>query len=1058
MLPRCLLCAALGLLLAAGAQGQGVPDADRDALLGAFGGQHNLTAIVYPGLVEERARLNATMRSAAATARRALQSGSGTGTTCADVDANGRLEFTGTLPDYSREGSPFYQCAALVTLFLPAGLTTIGDYAFCDCRSLTSVEFPAGLTTIGSNAFYGCTGLTSVDFPAGLTTIGDRAFAWCTGLTSVELPAGLTTIGDYAFYGCTGLTSVELPAGLTTIGGSAFSSCTGLTSVELPAGLTTIGAYAFNGCTGLTSVDFPAGLTTIGSNAFSGCTGLTNVELPAGLTTIGGRVFAECTGLTSVEYCGGLATNFDTPVTCNGEVLGLGAGTVTTCADVDANGRLEVNGTLPDYSWNDSPFYQCAALVTLVLPAGLTIIGYDSFSGCTGLTNVELPAGLTTIGAGAFYGCTGLTSVELPAGLTTIGDDAFWACTGLTSVDFPAGLTTIGDYAFYGCTGLTSVELPAGLTTIGDSAFYGCTGLTSVEFPAGLTTIGDDSFYWCTGLTTYELLPGSTHMGIRISRICGVVFMIGSGCPNLTTVVLPDTVETIDPQAFASDSFQKLTIVYCGTAPLESLPAYVIVACPNNCMEGGDFYDAATGNCNQCPYAERCEGGKCVEGSAGASCAVCCTESSADKTCPSGEQWYQAGQSCVKCGAAGGMVVGWALGGGAIALIVVLVWKISRVKVDEDGAVSNAAQEDFEDKRDKANDAQEAASVVQRLGNASLVASITIPFAQFSLLALHLPFRFPLVLQQFAEWLSSFINIDFGQVASPECSMAGTDASTIMMTKFVATHFVYIGVNVLLVVLGKAKSDKAHAFNAVTATFTLALGALVRSCAQRLDCSAVAFNGTTTDRLDVNPAVECTSDDSTFAVMAVVATIGFVAYGFLIPAVLFCRMRSGVKNGGLEDPAFLASAAWVILKYRPARWWFEFPLLAYKVFVIVTAVLLNSAQNAWLLLAAHVAATGGLLVLVLLTKPYVTPDANTLQLVAAGALLATYGVGGACLALDGECNTSAGLELAVIVFEALLLAGVIVIGVKVAKNSSDDKDDFSGNQTKNPAAADDSTE
>eukprot|EP01051_Picozoa_sp_SAG22_P000554 SAG22_NODE_16_length_32723_cov_26.404825_10_plen_87_part_00 len=33
MLPRCLLCAALVVLAAAGAQGQGVPDADRDALL-----------------------------------------------------------------------------------------------------------------------------------------------------------------------------------------------------------------------------------------------------------------------------------------------------------------------------------------------------------------------------------------------------------------------------------------------------------------------------------------------------------------------------------------------------------------------------------------------------------------------------------------------------------------------------------------------------------------------------------------------------------------------------------------------------------------------------------------------------------------------------------------------------------------------------------------------------------------------------------------------------------------------------------------------------------------
>ena len=67
------------------------------------------------------------------------------------------------------------------------------------------------------------------------------------------------------------------------------------------------------------------------------------------------------------------------------------------------------------------------------------------------------------------------------------------------------------------------------------------------------------------------------------------------------------------------------------------------------------------------------------------------------------------------------------------------------------------------------------------------------------------------------------------------------------------------------------KGDKAHAFNAITATFTLALGALVRSCANRLDCSAVAFNGTTTDRLDINPAVLCTKDNYTFVAMAAMA-------------------------------------------------------------------------------------------------------------------------------------------------------------------------------------------
>ena len=248
-------------------------------------------------------------------------------------------------------------------------------------------------------------------------------------------------------------------------------------------------------------------------------------------------------------------------------------------------------------------------------------------------------------------------------------------------------------------------------------------------------------------------------------------------------------------------------------------------------METGEFFDASTGVCDpQCPFPERCAGGKCVEGAAGASCAACCTESSTDMSCPSNEQWFQAGQNCVKCGGGGGQVLGWAVGGGAIALVVIVVWKISRF---EGG--NAAGQEKVEDAQGKAGDTQSAVGLAQRLSNTSLAASIVLMFAQFSLLALHLPFRFPIVLQELAHWLSSLINIDVGQVVSPECSMAGSAASTVMMTKFIATHFVYIGLNILLLVVGTVKGDRAHAFNAITATFTIALGALVKSCANRMD-------------------------------------------------------------------------------------------------------------------------------------------------------------------------------------------------------------------------------
>jgi hypothetical protein len=96
--------------------------------------------------------------------------------------------------------------------------------------SITSVTFPAGLQSIGNYAFCGCL-FTSFGLPEGLQSIGDNAFARCY-LLKITFPVGLKRIGDGAFSGCL-LASVTFPEGLQSIGVGAFRDCR-LTSVVFP--------------------------------------------------------------------------------------------------------------------------------------------------------------------------------------------------------------------------------------------------------------------------------------------------------------------------------------------------------------------------------------------------------------------------------------------------------------------------------------------------------------------------------------------------------------------------------------------------------------------------------------------------------------------------------------------------------------------------------------------------------------------------------------------------------------------------------------------------------
>ena len=550
----------------------------------------------------------------------------------------------------------FSRSAGLTSISIPNSVTSIGNYAFLGCTGIISITIPNSVTSIGDQAFYGCTGITSITIPNSVTSIGGQAFYGCTGLTSITIPNSVTSIGNYAFLGCTSITSINADTdnpNYSSIEGVLFNKNETIL-IQYPAGkhgeyiipnsVTSIGECAFWGCTGITSITITNRVTSIGSYAFLGCTGLTSVTIPNSVTSIGREAFFGCTGLTeffnhsiSPQISEGMFANVDlSQATLRVPACFLDAyltadvwkefgtkeaietkvgGNVTTMTwSLYEDGTLIICGTgdMPDWEWEDTPWYDVrASITTVIIGNGVSTIGRYAFYYCTNLTSITIPNSVTSIGDGAFSGCTGLTSITIPNSVTSIGNSAFWTCRSLTSITIPNSVTSIGMQAFYNCTGLTSIDvaadnpnyssnngvlfdkdktiliqypaskqdatytIPNSVTIIGGAAFRYCTGLTSITIPNSVTIINSSAFWDCTGLISIDVVADNPNF----SSIDGVLFNKNKtnlmqypagkqgaytipnsvtsiddsalrGCTGLTTITIPNSVTSISRSAF----------------------------------------------------------------------------------------------------------------------------------------------------------------------------------------------------------------------------------------------------------------------------------------------------------------------------------------------------------------------------------------------------------------------------------------------------------------------------------------------------------------------------
>jgi len=195
---------------------------------------------------------------------------------------------------------------------------------------------------------------------------------------------------------------------------------------------------------------------------------------------------------------------------------------------------------IPITSIEQSAFYECTYLTSLVIPEGIESIGAYAFQYCSNLVSIELPSTLTSTGTYAYSMCSSLQNVYYNGTIENwcgISYDNLFANpmyyaqsnfyqkdnTGtwqtVTEIVIPDTVTVIKDYSFAYFRNVTSIELPSYVTTIGTESFRACRNVTSIALPSTLKSIGANAFYLCNSLkTVYNvsslyLTTGSSNYG-----------------------------------------------------------------------------------------------------------------------------------------------------------------------------------------------------------------------------------------------------------------------------------------------------------------------------------------------------------------------------------------------------------------------------------------------------------------------------------------------------------------------------------------------------------------
>lgn len=202
------------------------------------------------------------------------------------------------------------------------------------------------------------------------------------------------------------------------------------------------------------------------------------------------------------------------------------------------------------YSKDGTILYYCppAKDGDLVIPEGVTEIGFSAFQNCSKLTSLTIPSSLQYIDKAAFGGNVKLKSLKVDSNnsnFKTISDVLF-SIDGEVLYTYPAGkignkysipdmVFEIKQSAFSGNSNLTSLIAPTSLQIVGTEAFENCYNLKTIKFNSSFLYIYAGAFLNCRNLDDITLPYGT-------KSIYDGAFI---GCNKLLNLKLPSSIQLL---------------------------------------------------------------------------------------------------------------------------------------------------------------------------------------------------------------------------------------------------------------------------------------------------------------------------------------------------------------------------------------------------------------------------------------------------------------------------------------------------------------------------------
>ena len=232
-------------------------------------------------------------------------------------------------------------------------------------------------------------------------------------------------------------------------------------------------------------------------------------------------------------------------------------------------------------------------LEKIKLSSNLIKINPSLFAGMENLKEICIPEGIIDIGNSAFERCRNLKKVELPESLESIETYAFWNCESLEEINIPKGLKKMGYGVFINCKSLHEFEIFSDIDySTEDGLLERCIELKKLTIPAWDSEKQRSLFKEWNG---YEYLDYNNLEEITFLPVCDNIenfadyisksstlkkVVLPEGMmkirekqyeyyTNLEEVVIPSTIETIEPNAFANCKKMKKIVLPDGLKKID---------------------------------------------------------------------------------------------------------------------------------------------------------------------------------------------------------------------------------------------------------------------------------------------------------------------------------------------------------------------------------------------------------------------------------------------------------------------------------------------------------